>query len=222
MHGDGNGHGDLAGHMTRRLIDQHATRIPQSSGLLPCLYVPIGARDTAAISLYVGDIVRELSRPSLEKAFLVAAHEADPPDERLPIWGHPRAPILHSPIQVWVHVDYTAYRRAYVRAFSDDCLDNRVIDHVLNRRVARLKGFAYLRVVPISRPTNSSHGGLSEGWSVDLHRSLAMQVRNRMSEAMVQYADIADIVKMLDMEGGGGNMSIVNDAQKLVDLPADR
>jgi hypothetical protein len=34
----------------------------------------------------------------------------------------------------------------------------------------------------------------------------------------VQYADLADIVKMLDMEGGGSFMSIVNDAQALVDV----
>jgi hypothetical protein len=42
---------------------------------------------------------------------------------------------------------------------------------------------------------------------------------NRTSQAVVQYADLADIVKMLNMEGGGSLMEIVNEAQKLVDLP---
>jgi len=75
------------------------------------------------------------------------------------------------------------------------------------------------RIVPISRAANSSHGGLSEGWGVELHSSLRMMEINRVSQAVVQYADLADIVKMLNMEGGGSFMDIVNDAQRLVDLP---
>ena len=86
----------------------------------------------------------------------------------------------------------------------------------MNRRVARLKGFEFLRIVPISRAANSSHGGLSEGWAVDHHSSPDMRERNRLSEAAVQYADLADIVKMLNMQGGGSVMEIVNDAQHLV------
>lgn len=89
----------------------------------------------------------------------------------------------------------------------------------MNRRVARLKGFAYLRIVPISRAANSSHGGLSEGWAVEYHGSPRMTALNRASKAKVQYADLADLVKMLNMEGGGSFMDTVNEAQKLVDLP---
>jgi hypothetical protein len=189
------------------------------SGLLPCLYIPVAARDTGAITAYVGRIVGELSPGRRERAFLVESDEPDPPDERLAIWSHPRAAVLHCPRQVWVHVDYTAYRRAYGRAFPNADLGQCVLDHVMNRRVARLKGFSFLRVVPVSRATNSSHGGLSEGWGVAHHSSQAMRERNRISQAAVQYADLADIVKMLDMEGGGSFMSTVNDAQALVELP---
>src|ERR1017187_5963013 len=92
-------------------------------------------------------------------------------------------------------------------------------DHVLNRRVARLKGFSYLRIVPISRGANSSHGSLSEGWSVAYHSTPQMREINRASLASVQYADIADIAKMLNLQGGGSLMDGVNEAQKLVDLP---
>lgn len=46
-----------------------------------------------------------------------------------------------------------------------------------------------------------------------------MMELNRASQAVVQYADLADIVKMLNMEGGGSFMDIVNEAQKLVSLP---
>jgi hypothetical protein len=135
------------------------------------------------------------------------------------VWRSGNIPVrssLHYPRQLWVHVDYRSYRRAYARTFPDVDLTSLVLDHVMNRRVARLKGFAYLRIVPISREANSNHGGLSEGWAVDFHSSPRMMEINRTSQAMVQYADL---VKMLNMGGGGSFMEDVNEAQKLVDLP---
>jgi hypothetical protein len=203
----------------RRPIDEHAIRIPKDSGLLPCLYVPIAARDTTAIERYVGRIAGQLAAISPDKALLVEAHEPEKPDPRLAIWDVPEASVLHFARQVWVHVDYRAYRRAYLRAFPDFDLTGLVLDHVMNRRVARLKGFAYLRIVPISRGANSSHGSLSEGWAVEYHSSPEMREKNRLSQAAVQYADLSDIVKMLNMQGGGSFMDNVNKAQKLVDLP---
>ena len=206
--------------MTLRPIDQHAVRIPQQSGLLPCLYVPIAARDTNAIETYVGKIVANLTRSPQSKALLIKTHEPEKPDERLAIWSVPEAAILHYPMQVWVNVDYGAYRRAYMRAFPDVDLSGMVLDHIMNRRVARLKGFTFLRIVPISREANSSHGSLSEGWGVEYHSSPGMMEINKASQAAVQYADLCDIVKMLNRQGGGSFMQNVNDAQKLVDLPA--
>lgn len=185
---------------------------------MPCLYVPVAARDTDAIERYVGRIIEGLSPRSVSKALLIQAHEPIEPDSRLAIWQHPGAAILHQPLQVWVHVNYTSYRRAYRRAFPDADLTALVLDHIMNRRVARLKGFTYLRIVPISRKANSSHGGLSEGWAVEYQSSPRMIEINRTSQAMVQYADLADVVKMLNMEGGGSFMENVNEAQKLVDL----
>ncbi len=205
--------------MTLRPIDRHAVGIPRSSGLLPCLYIPVAARDTQAIETYVGKILEPLSLRSPNRALLIESYEPDEPDDRLAIWAHPCAAILHYPRQVWVHVDYTAYRSAYIRAFPEVDLTGLVLDHVMNRRVARLKGFAYLRIVPVSRAANSSHGGLSEGWAVEYHSSPRMMESNKASQAAVQYADLADVVKMLDMEGGGSFMDTVNEAQKLVDLP---
>ena len=89
----------------------------------------------------------------------------------------------------------------------------------MNRRVARLKGFIYLRLVPISRGANSSHGALSEDWGVKYHSTPRMKEINSMSKAAIQYADLSDIVKMLNMQGGGSLMDNVNEAQSLVDLP---
>ena len=142
------------------------------------------------------------------------------PDGRLAIWRLPEAAILHYPQQVWVHVDYSGYRKAYIRAFPDDDVAESVLDHVMNRRVARVKGFTYLRIVPVSRAANSSHGGRSEKWAVKYHSSPRMRKLNAASQAAVQYADLPDIVKMLNIEGGGGLMENVNEAQKLVDLPS--
>ena len=172
--------------MASRPIDKHATRIPQSSGLLPCLYIPVAARDINAIEGYVGTIVRDLSHREVKKAILIESHEPEKPDLRLPIWSHPQATILHQPLQVWVHVDYSSYRRAYIKAFPELDVTRCVLDHIMNRRVARLKGFHYLRIVPISREANSSHGGLSEGWGVEYHSSPRMKELNKASKAVVQ------------------------------------
>jgi hypothetical protein len=205
--------------MALRSIDVHALRIPRESGLPLCLYVVIAARNLNAIKTFVGTIVDDLGPRSPCNALLIEAHEPDEPDKRLAIWDLPEAKILHNPTQVWVQVDYKAYRRAYKRAFPDEDLTEMVLDHIMNRRLARIKGFNYLRIVPISRTANSSHGSLSEGWGVDYHSSPEMVKKNAASMAAVQYADLCDIVKMLDMKGGGSFMQKVNDAQKLVDLP---
>jgi hypothetical protein len=167
----------------------------------------------------VGKIATQLMPKSPDKALLVEAYEPEKADARLAIWDVPDAVVLHLSRQVWVHVDYRAYRRAYSQAFPNFDLTGLVIDHVMNRRVARLKGFAYLRVVSISRGANSSHGSLSEGWAVKYHSSPEMREKNRVSQAAVQYADLSDIVKMLNMPGGGSLMDMVNEAQKLVELP---
>jgi len=205
--------------MNSRPIDLHAARMPWMAGFLPCLYVPIAARDISAIETYVGKIHAELAPRSKRKALLVEAHEPEKPDDRLPIWNIPAAAVLHRPRQVWVHVDYSGYRQAYIRAFPDTDLTDFVIDHVMNRRVARLKSFKYLRVVPVSRDVNSSHGSLPERWAMEYHRSPRMVKLNKASQAVVQYADLSDIVKMINLKGGGSLMENVNEAQKLVDLP---
>lgn len=204
--------------MTQRPIDPHAIHIPQRSGLRPCLYVPVAARDTNAVETYVGKVVARLGKRTSSDALLVEAHEPEKADLRLPIWCLREAAVLHFPKQIWVHVNYTAYRQAYIQAFPDSNLADLVLDHVMNRRTARLKGFMYLRIVPISRAANSSHGGLSEGWGFQYHSSAMMMKINSVSQAAVQYADLSDIVKMLNMEGGGSFMDNVNEAQKLVDI----
>lgn len=123
---------------------------------------------------------------------------------------------MRSTQQVWVDVDHRAYRQAYATAFPEEDLRGLVLDHVMNRRVARLKGFRYLRIVPISRAANSSSGGLSEKWAADYHGTPAMVATNKRAETSIQYADLADIVKMLNIKTGGSLQDAVNEAQALV------
>jgi hypothetical protein len=99
--------------MAAREIDEEAVRTPKMSGLPLCLYVPIGARDQAAIERYVGRIARIVEGGDTNRAFLVEAYDPPQRDVRLPIWQLAEARIFHAPYQMWVHVDLKSYRRAY-------------------------------------------------------------------------------------------------------------
>ena len=204
--------------MIKRKTDNVAARAGHMSRMPACLHIPIAARDLNAIKTYVGDIVSQLSPRAEFKALMIAAHNTASPDTRLPIWSLPESSLLQNKTQVWVDVNYTGYRAAYARAFPDSSLNGLVLDHVLNRRLARMKGFSYLRIVPISRATNSSHGGLSERWAVDIHDKPRQTYDNSVSKAQIQYADVADIAKILDLGGEGRFMEGVNKVHELIKL----
>lgn len=202
------------------LVDQFArTLATERFGLPLCLHIPIAARDEAAIHSHIGRVVDVLVPGTPPKALLVETTPSAELDAMLPIWGLPEAAVLHRSPQVWVHVDFAGYRRAYANAFPTEDLQDRVLDHVMNRRVARLKDFMYLRLVPVSREANSSSGGLSEKWAVEYHGSAEMRAKHLASSARIQYADLADIVKMLNQRTGGSLQDPVNDAQALVRPP---
>ena len=88
-----------------------------------------------------------------------------------------------------------------------------VLDHVLNRRSARIKGLQYLRIVPISRAANSSSGSRAERLGVEHHLS---EISAGPIETNIQHADLADLVKILNIETGRGFLDAVNEAQHLV------
>lgn len=182
-----------------------------------CLHIPLAARDEQTIERFVGRIQRVLLGDKGRNALLVEAYDFAEIDPRLPIWNHPNVAVLRRSLQVWVHVDLGQYRKAYRHAFPEEHLTGLVIDHVINRRVARLKRFDYLRVVPISRGANSSSGGLAEKWAVAYHSSPRMMQINAESQEQIQYADISDLVKMLDIKTGGSLQDPVNQAQALVE-----
>lgn len=206
--------------MIEREIDEHATNIAvHRYGLLPCLHIPIAARDQQAIQRFIGRVTNVLISGTPNRALLVDPFMPPPPDLRLSVWKRKEAQTLHALRQVWVHVDYRGYRNAYAKAFPEENLAGLVLDHILNRRVARLKAFTFLRIVPISRPANSSSGGLSEKWAVAHHRASATTQQNIERMPHIQYADVADITKMLNIKAGGSVQDGVNDTLALIMLP---
>jgi len=205
--------------IVERLVDQFARDIAITKYVLPVsVHIPVAAKEEADIDKYIGRVVDVLAAGVPNRALLVEPYYISQKDV-LPIWQLPESAILHHPRQVWVHVDYSNYKKAYLKAFGELGDHGHVLDHIMNRRVARLKYFSYLRIVPISRGANSSSGGLSEKWAVEYHSSPEMRKVNRESPARIQYADLADIVKMLNIKTGGSLQDPVNEAQTLVTYP---
>ena len=184
-------------------------------GLPLCLHVPIAAVDEEAIATYVGDIVRPLSRQQDRRALLVETREQLAIDPCYSICEEPGSAIFHTRRQVWVHYAYNSYRSAYRRAFPDADITGLVLSHAMNRRVAALKGFNFIRLTPASRRANSS-SAFSEQWGVALHSGLGQKAAGRQLGPFIQYADLTELMLMLDMNLGGGVMDLVNEGQKLI------
>jgi hypothetical protein len=188
----------------------------QTHGLPPDLIVPIAAADLEAIETYVGTIrthVPGRKRPT--NAVLVVAHRPSR-NPRVPLWDQPEADqyyrCLHPPSQLWVHVDYRNYRRAWKRLGLGELTRDVVLDHIRNRVAVRLSGYRhpFLRLCPVSRETNTS-GGLdigAEGMEKIELKKLQTQpahIRLRTEKALaapVVLADPIDLTKMLDIPPG--------------------
>jgi len=199
-----------------RAAKEHALR---HIGMPDCLHVPIAAVDAAAIRTYIGEIVQELGRGSPPKALLVQIDEPPPRDRSLPIWAYEKSRIFFQRDQVWVRVEYTRYRQAYQKAFPSEDIGGKILSHCMNRRIASLKGFQYVRITPTSRAANSS-SAFSEGWGVALYGKPNELTAFKRRGVAIQYADLSDLMLMLDLSLGGGIMDAVNAGQKLVLPPA--
>ena len=189
-------------------------------GLPWCLHIPVAARDEASVHSHVGHVLDVVVSGTPSMALLIETSPPERMDASLPIWLEPGASNLHRSPQLWVHVDFLRYRPAYARAFPAEDISDLDVDHVMNRHVAKVKDFAYVRLVAISRGANRSSGGLSEKWALEYHGTAEMRAKNLASPARIQYANLADIVKMLDRKTGGSLQDPVNEAQTLVRPPA--
>ncbi len=169
-----------------------------------------------ALVKYVGNIVQELSAPKTNKAFLINVPAPISINKKLAVWKLQESNILHKSKQVWVHVDYKGYRRAYSKAFPNEDISSMVLDHIQNRIMAKVMGFKYVRIIPISKSANSSSGALAEKWGIEYQSTPHMRKINKEKNNFIQYADLSCLVKMLNICTGGGVMDAVNEEQKLL------
>ncbi len=203
----------------------------QKFGLPRSLLVPIAARSFADVELYVGAVDEQIvGRSGRVNAFAVTPHNWPLVKEsNTPLWSHEESSSfeerLHPRHQIWVHVDYSAYRKAYVRLSSEPIPDGYFLDHVQNREAIRLREYShpYLRLCPVSRQVNTSGGSNTggEGMEKDFLRSLQEKPASVREEFKAQldygvvYADPMDLTKMLDIAPGTQVLGGVGEMLKL-------
>ena len=206
---------------------------PASStfGLPSCLHVPIAAYNIEAIEMYVGNILFA-TRRFRGRINAVCIKPYNYPVQKQPgvrLWQHPRTAFfedqLHPPKQVWVHVDYSAYRKAYLGFKMPDIPVEYFLDHIQNREAIRIREYShpYLRVCPVSRRVNTSGGsnyggeGMEKQFLKDLP-TLSKTVQANVRQALkckIVYADPMDLTKMCDISPGTFVLPGVGESLKL-------
>ena len=200
-------------------------------GLPNCLLVPIAAASVETIESFVGTVVTAVRNKSgRPNALCVVPHDYPIRKSRsVQLWqredGSRFEQQLHPAKQMWVHVDYSGYRNAYIRFEMPAIPLGYVLDHVQNREAIRLRGYShpYLRLCPVSRQVNMSGGSQygGEGMEKAFLRSLpnqSAQVQTAVREALrskIVYADPLDLTKMLDIPPGTEPLSGVREMLKL-------
>lgn len=198
-------------------------------GLPPCLWVPIAAVSVAAVERFVGKIVaQKTSRSGRVNAMLVqTALNRAPENFRVALWREPNSSLYRERLfpgrQVWVHIDYAGYRRAYLNFGMPAIQQGYFLDHIQNRQAIRLRGYShpFVRLCPVSRGVNTSggHDTGGEGMEKAFLRSRATKsaaVQNEFRALLqfpIQYADPMDLTKMLDVAPGTETLPGVRDLQ---------
>lgn len=196
-------------------IDPIAKTRANNLGMPSDVHIPIGARNIESVRKYIGQI-EVIESISVKNAFIVIPHFSPELNKNLPLWKLKESEVLHCPKQVWVHVDFKRYRAAYIKACPEQNVTGFVLDHILNRRVARLKGFDYLRIIPVTKEVNTNSGAVTEKYGFEYHSTSRMKDLNQQSQAFIEYADIADLVKMLNQKTGGKFQDGIRDAIELL------
>ena len=185
-------------------------------GLPDALRIPIAGKSREAIEQFVGPVLRERGRVRGE----VGAYFVDSTDRPelggVGLWNHPDAgeyaERLFPDRQVWVHVDYTRYRDAYISFGMPEIPDGHVLDHIQNRKAIRLRDYShpYIRLCPVTHRVNTS-GGVNAGaegmerahmQSAKYGNQAAIDAIERVNKQSVIYADPLDITKMLNIVPG--------------------
>lgn len=203
----------------------------QTFGLPQSLIIPIAAASIAAIERYVGRVKEQIdARNGWPSALCVIPHHYPVQTEpNVGLWAQASAPVyqarLHPQKQVWVHVDYSAYKGAYARFGMPPVPAGYFLDHIQNREAIRLRGYShpYLRLCPVSRQVNTSggHAAGGEGMEKDFLRGLKNEspaLQDKVAQALavpIVYADPMDLTKMLNIPPGTSILPGVRDTQGL-------
>ena len=192
--------------------------------------IPIAVESLEIVEKYIGKvshIIEGRKRPV--NAFIV---EAIRPvrNAQVPLWNEPKAEeyyqLLHPERQMWVHVDYAGYRRAWHRLGFGELGSDIFLDHIKNRTATRLAGYTrpFLRICPVSRDTNTNSGTNSgaEGMERAALRKLKNNqqpehVKERMRKSLatpVVLADPVDITKILNIPPG---LSVLGGVAEIID-----
>lgn len=134
-----------------------------------------------------------------------------PARDAAPLWKHPDADRfyewLHVYPQLWVHVDFDGYRRAWIDLKMEtdwhQMLDRGTyLDHVQNRDAARLRNsiYPYIRLMPVPHGVNSSAGNKAGGERMECNMIKVQGVRQ--SAKTLVFADPFDLTKMLRLAPG--------------------
>jgi hypothetical protein len=201
-------------------------------GLPPCLRIPIAAVDIDAITTYVGNVQKVITgRNKRANALLVKPYENSVSKHpRVNLWKEPLAvqyeERLYPAKQVWVHVDFAGYRKAYQKFGMPPIPEGYFLDHIQNRVAIRLRKYShpYLRLCPVRGAVNTSGGSDygSEGMEKEYLTSLpdlSPEIQARAARAIsskIVYADPSDITKMLDILPGTKPLPGVRDTQQLL------
>lgn len=176
-------------------------------GLHDSLIIPVGAKSKKAIEKYVGVIDETFAN---ESAFLVSFSPLEFPNE-LGVWKHERSYVLNCHTQVWVDVDYRNYRKVYQTVFEKTIKEESyVVDHIMNRKLARTLGYKYVRLLHISRASNSSGGRGGETYA-NKNIPTSLSVNPEINTSDIVYADPMDLLKMLNVKVGGFGLDAVRD-----------
>jgi hypothetical protein len=168
----------------------------ETASLPKCFVVPIASKDIKALKKYVGEFEPIEKYPN--DAFIVKFEKTEC-SNNFDVWNHPRSYLINYERQLWVDVDFKNFNKVYRSEFPEfDITDDVHIDHLMNRRLARIFGYKYIRLIHVNNSTNVSSGAGAEKLAVDMHGDIELD-----KEAQMQYADPFELAKILDLQTGG-------------------
>ncbi|MBA5249811.1 MAG: hypothetical protein FE834_09860 [Gammaproteobacteria bacterium] len=178
------------------------------------MLVPIAAKSIEDIKSYVGEITNSIvGRNGRVNAMKIKPYVTQANyNDNVPLWDEENhkyyAKQLFPEEQIWVHVDYTNYRNAYLKLSSLKIPETYILDHVTNRKAIKLKNYShpFLRLCPISSKANSNSGGVYGMEGLEKKHLKSIDTNSEKFQNIVkhgiEYADPMDMTKMLNISTG--------------------